>query len=552
MAEELATSEQILAQARERYAHNAWQDAYELLTGVDRFAPLSEPDLWLLAWCCGLAGHDDEMLLTLERIYQAHAEGGDPLRAARAAFWLGFRKLGMGDASQASGWLVRAERMIERAGCDCVESGYLLLPRARRHFRAGDYAAALQAATEAERIGERFGDGDLQTFGRHLQGRVLLRQGEVESGLKLLDEAMLSVTTGELSPSIRGLIYCSAIDSCQTVFALDRARQWTQALGRWCDAQPQLITFTGACMVSRAEILLLGGEWPAALAEAERAVERFLITYGARATGEARYRQAEVLRLRGELSAAEAIYREVSEGGRDPYPGLALLRLAQGRADLALPGIRRALGDAKEPFQRAQLLPAWIEILLANAAIDEARAASTELESIASRFESELLGALGAHARGSVELAEGNAQAAAASFRNAFRSLRELGAPYFAARARIGLACACQVLGDEDGALLEAQAARAAFLALGAVLDVAAVDALARQASGATSNSAGLSVRELEVLRLVAAGKTNKLIARELCLSEKTIDRHLSNILAKLDVPSRAGATAYAYEHKLL
>ncbi|HKO47826.1 MAG TPA: LuxR C-terminal-related transcriptional regulator [Polyangiaceae bacterium] len=550
IAEPATTS---LSQARELYARNAWHDAAEVLLRASEIAPLPDEDLWRLAWACGLRGRDSEMLLALESIFHRHAEGGNPLSAARAAFWLGFRLLGMGELSSGNGWLARAERLVERAACECAEQGYLLLPEIRRQFAAGNYALAYDAALRAEGLGERFADADLQVFARNFQGRVLLRQGALEAGLKLLDEVMLSVTKGELSPSVCGLIYCSAIDACQSVFALDRARQWTEALSRWCAALPQLITFTGACMVSRAEILQVGGQWLEALAESERATERYLATLGVSATGDARYRHAEIQRLRGELAAAEVSYREAGQWGRDPQPGLALLRLAQGRADTALHAIRRAEGDAREPFRRANLLPALVQILLANGALEEARIASSELDGLGGKFGSELLQSVALHARGSVELAEGKAAAAAATLRRAFQGLQQVGAPYLAAQARVALACACQALGDEDGAMLESQAARVTFHSLGAMLDLVQVDKLSLRAEATVApNAGGLTARELGVLRLVALGKTNKLIARELCLSEKTVDRHLSNILAKLAVPSRAAATAYAYEHDLL
>jgi DNA-binding CsgD family transcriptional regulator len=539
-------------QARALFAQNAWSDAFDALSRLDAASPLAREDLWRLGWCSSLSGRDAEMYRALERIYD-EAEPVDLLAAARAAFWLGFRMLGAGEASRGSGWLVRCERLVDRFGADCVERGYLLIPEVRRRFQAGEYDAAYEAALEAERISERFADDDLRVFARNLQGRVSLRRGELVRGLKLLDEAMLSVTSGQLSPQICGLIYCSAIDSCQAVYALDRAREWTHALGRWCAAQPQLITFTGACMVSRAEILEIGGQWPEALLEAERATDRYLTTIGAHATGEPRYRQAEIQRLRGELAAAEQNYEAASRSGRDPQPGLALLRLGQGRPDVALHSIRRAAGAAREPFQRARLLPALIEISLATGALQEARAASVELDALASAFRSEHLLALALQQRGAVELAEGNPQAAAATLRSAFQCLQVVGAPYAAAQARVTLACACQALGDEDGALLEARAARDVFVSLGAAIDVAQIDALASKATAAAASaSGGLTARELEVLRLVATGKTNKLIATQLCLSEKTVDRHLSNILAKLDVPTRAAATAYAYEHHLL
>jgi DNA-binding CsgD family transcriptional regulator len=543
-----------LAQARDRYAKKAWADAREALLLAEQTAPLALDDLWLLATSAGLSGRDSLQLATYERIYQACAETDEALQAARAAFWLGFRLFAMGEASRASGWHARAERVIERAGPECVEQGYLLIGVVRRNFMAGNYPAAHEAASAAEQIAQRFGDADLCVFARSLQGRVLIRQGELVAGLKLLDEVMLAVTAGELSPVLTGLIYCSSVDTCQSIYAVDRAREWTTALGRWCDAQPQLVTFTGACMTSRAEIMQTSGLWREALAEVDQAEGRHLESIEPRGVAEAHYRRAEIQRLRGDSSAAEESYRQASQGGRDPLPGFALLRLAQGQVELAANAIRRAAGDASDPFKRAKLWPALIEILLAAGATEEARTASGELDEVAQRFGSDLLRALAGHARGSVQLAEGDARAAAATLGIAFRGLQDVGAPYLAAKARVTLACACQALGDEDGAMLEGAAARAVFAELGAAADIAALDALAATVapSPTASNAGGLTARELEVLRLVAGGKTNKLIGRELCLAEKTVDRHLSNILAKLDVPSRAAATAYAYQHKLL
>jgi len=299
----------------------------------------------------------------------------------------------------------------------------------------------------------------------------------------------------------------------------------------------------------------VGGQWPEALVEAQRAAQLFLEALGPSATGEACYRQAEIHRLRGALAEAEARYVEASQNGRDPQPGLALLRLVQGRADAALQALRRALAGATQRIARAKLLPALVEVALANGAVPEAREAADELGDIARIFGTDMLTALWARARGAVELAEGDAATAVASLSTAFAELKRQNAPYLAAQARVLLACAYRVLGDQDGALLEAQAAKRCFEQLGALNDLRALAALQARSSEAPADAPatrGLSVRELEVLKLVASGKTNKLIARELCLSEKTIDRHVSNILTKLGVPSRAAATAYAYENRLI
>jgi DNA-binding NarL/FixJ family response regulator len=297
--------------------------------------------------------------------------------------------------------------------------------------------------------------------------------------------------------------------------------------------------------------LEVGGKWPEALAEAQHAAKLYLESLGAAAAGEAFYRQAEIHRLRGELGDAEARYVDASSSGRDPQPGLSLLRLAQGRIDAALQALRRALSGASLAAARAKLLPALVEAALAAGIPREARSAADELAQLAELFGTDMLQALALRARGAVELAEGDARAAAASLREAFALLQQLNAPYHAAQARLLLACAYQALGDAEGALLEAQAARSCFAQLGAVSDLRALDALLARPAPAPG-ACGLSPRELEVLRLVASGKTNKLIAQELCLSEKTVDRHVSNILTKLDVPSRAAATAHAYENKLI
>lgn len=545
-----AEASAVLARARERFAARAWREAQVAFADADESCCLSVDDLWRWSTAASLTGAEQVGLAVLERIYEGEVTA-DLRVAARAAFWLGFRLAHLGEASRGQGWLARAERCLERLSEPCVEQGYLLLPRVRAQFQAGAFPQALELATRAAALGERFDDLDLAMFARNLQARVLVRLGSLEAGFKLHDESMLAVTRGELSPILTGLVYCAAIDSCQTVFALGRVREWTESLRGWCEAQPQLVTFTGACRTCRAEMLEVDGHWSEALAEAECAAQVFLDTLGPRAAGEAFYRQGEIYRLRGELERAEACYRDASQSGRDPQPGLSLLRLAEGRLDVALPGLRRAIAAASSPGLRAKLLPALSEISVACGELGEARRAAHELEGLATQFQSELLAAQAELARGAVELAEGDARAALASAARASSALAQFEAPYLLARSRLLFACACQVLDDHEGAELEITAARAAFVQLGALPEVKAIDARMSRAVPAASPG-GLSSRELEVLRSIAAGKTNKQIATSLCLSEKTIDRHVSNILAKLDVPSRAAATAFAYENRLI
>jgi DNA-binding CsgD family transcriptional regulator len=383
------------------------------------------------------------------------------------------------------------------------------------------------------------------------QGHALVKQGRTEDGLRLVDETMVAVTTGELSPIVAGIVYCNTIAFCRDVYELRRAREWTGALTRWCEQQPDMVTHQGLCLVHRAELMTLGGAWREALEEAHQVDERF--TRGVlnqRALGHAAYRRAEIHRLRGKFEDAEADYRAASRLGREPQPGLALLRLAQGNRDAAAAAIRRALSETTQGLKRAALLPAYIQIMLAIAAAEEAASACRELEDIAVRQESDALAAMSAYARGAVTLAEGDAPAALMALRGAWQAWQELEAPYEAARARVLTGLACRSLGDEDTAVLELEAARAVFAQLEARPDLAAVDSLTRPA--AQGGPQGLTARELQVLRMVAAGKSNHAIAVDLVLSDHTVRRHLQNIFRKLGVSSRAAATAFAFEHELI
>lgn len=542
-----------LERARERYDRRAWADAFRSLTRADAAAPLGGEDLERLAMCAYLTGRDDAYLQALDRAHRWYAEAQDLARATRCAFWLGLRLMFRGEAGPASGWLGRAQRLLERQDGASVEAGYLLLPTVQRQIDARDWKAACENAERAVQIGEQFGDGDLVAVARHLQGRALLQQGRVAAGIALLDETMVAVVAGDLSPLVTGLVYCSVIDGCQEVCAYGRAREWTCALARWCEEQPEMVAFTGVCQVHRAEIMQRQGAWPAAIEAARTAGERCTQAGNPRAAAAACYQRGEIHRLQGDCAAAEEAYGSASEHGYEPQPGLALLRLAQGQVDAAVASLKRVLSATADPMPRARQLPAYVEIMLAAGELDEAERASCELWQIAECFDTGAPGALGAVAaqsRGAVELARGDARAALVSLRAAWRVWQEVEAPYLAARARVLIALTCRALGDDDGTVLELNAARSIFQQLGARPDLARVDSLI--ARPAMRRAQKLTPRELQVLCLVAAGKTNKAIAAELSLSEKTIDRHVSKIFDKLDVPSRAAATAYAYTHKLI
>lgn len=540
---------QQLARARNLYEQRAWAEARKAFLRADEESPLAADDLERFALASYLVGRDDDYLAALGRAFQAHLDVSQVPRAVRCAFWLGFRLLMRNETGRATGWLSRAGRLLEQERRECAERGYLLLPAVEAQLESGDLEVAFAAAGEAAAIGERCGDADLVACARHQQGRIRLQQGQVDAGLALLDETMLAVTSGRLSPLVTGLMYCSVIDACQRVYAIDRSREWTAALTQWCEAQQEMVAFVGVCRVHRAEVMQIQGAWLEAIEEARRARARAQ-GIDRRATAAAHYQQAEILRLTGEFKAAEEAYRSASLLGLDPQPGFAQLRLAQRRTGMAAAAIRRAADAAADPVSRMRLLPAYVEIMLAAGETGDARSASEELTRIASSFGTVMADAIAAQARGAVELAEGDAQAALRSLRRAVEAWQRIDAPHAAARVRMLMGLACRALGDEDGAALELDAARSAFERLGAKPDLAWADSLRKGAHAGSSH--GLTPRELQVLRQVAAGDTNKAIAARLSLSEKTVDRHVSNIFSKLGVASRAAATAFAYRHELI
>jgi DNA-binding CsgD family transcriptional regulator len=470
---------------------------------------------------------------------------GEPARAARCAFWLGYGLLTNGEFAQGGGWLARAHQLVDAEGVDCVERGYLLIPEAIARFDA-DPHAALEQFVAAGVTAERFRDQDLAAVAHMGQGQAQVALGRCTEALPLLDEAMVAVTADEVSPIVAGIVFCGVIDACQRALEVRRASEWTAALSRWCDAQPDLVPFRGQCLIHRAEVMQLHGDWQDAIEEARRACDSLR---GAPALGDAIYRKAELHRLRGERQAAEDAYREATQAGRQPQPGLALLRLAQGQVDVAVTAIRRVMGETLDTMARARILGPVVEILLVAGDVDEARAAADELVTIADAVGSAFPRALALHATGAVSLAEGDPNGALISLRRAWASWRDLATPYEAAKARVLIGLGCRAVGDEDTAKMELDAARLGFESLGAAPDVVVVEGLLR--FRAAPSQGGLTSREIEVLALVARGSTNREIAAALIISEHTVARHVQNIFTKLGVTSRTAAASFAHEHRL-
>jgi DNA-binding CsgD family transcriptional regulator len=535
-----------LVRARETYEQGDWARAFAAWSTLDP-ATLTDDDLSGLAIAAYLVGRRDDSVRALQRCFQLRMELGRTTGAVRCAFWLGLVCANAGERAVAGGWTARAQHLLDGFSGDVVERGYLRILQMFGHIARGEFAAVAGCAADVTDYGRRFAEPDLLAMGLSSQGRVLLYQGAVPEGLALFDEAMIGITAGEVSAPFAGEIYCSMIEACQEVGDLGRAAEWTSALTRWCDGQPGLLTFTGQCAVHRGQIMRLRGAYDHALDEFAAACTRYIALGIPRAAGLADTERGDVLRLLGRYHEAEIAYESASGHGFEPQPGLAMLWLARGRTDAARAAIVRVLAETEIAAQRHRILAAAVEIQIAAGDLERARDAANELQELAHRFNCSALQAMAAHAAGRLELETGDAAGALPYLRKAMQQWRELECPYEAARAQVLVGRACATLGDTDSSTRHLDGARRVFEELGtapALNDVT-------QLSKPKHTPDGLTAREIEVLRLVAAGKSNTQIAAALVLSERTVARHLSNIFTKINVPSRTAAAAYAYEQGL-
>jgi DNA-binding CsgD family transcriptional regulator/tetratricopeptide (TPR) repeat protein len=530
-----------VARAREYFLHRVWKEACDgFLASRDE---LGADDLEQLAVSAYLVGRNAESDDAWRLAYRRHVDEGDVGGAIRCAFWLGFRMVNAFERTEANAWIARLDRLVTAVPDDSMAHARFDYLTGLRAAFEGDLGTAAWDLERAAAAATRHGDEELAALARLSLGRVRIFLGEIRTGVRLLDDAMHVVGSEPISPIAVGDSYCTAIDACHDLHDVRRGQAWTDGLTRWCDQQPDLVPFAGVCQVHRAEFLQVKGAWVEAMAQAGLAKERLERPFRQLAYGAAVYQQGELHRLLGEFDKAEACYRGASTAGRDPQPGLALLRLRQRRTGEAAQAIHRALSEAGGPVGRSLLLAAYVEIMLASDRLAEAKTAASELADVATSLESAILAAAARRAAGWVKLAEDDARDALADLRRASDGFRELDAPYEVACTALLIGTARAALGDAEGAALEFEAARATFERLGARPDLSRVPG---------QTGAGLTGRELQVLRLVAQGATNRSIGTALGLSERTVDRHVSNIFAKLGVSSRAAATAAAYRSELI
>jgi class 3 adenylate cyclase len=459
--------------ARAAAARMAWRASYEAYSGIDR-SELTPADLETFGDAAWWSGKLDEAIKQRERSYAGYSAAGDKLSAARLALTLSWDHEGRAAYSVAQGWFATAERLLEGQP-ESVEHGRVLLMHAFTALMAeGDLAKSIELFDGTHELGERIGDRDVQVLALAGKARALVMTGDVEKGLALHDEASVAAVCGELKPFATGMVYCMAISSCHDVGDVRRAAEWTEAANRWCD-EADVSGFPGTCRLHRAEIMRIRGDWPAAERQAVEACEE-LSDFDRSITAGGYYEVGEIRRRLGDFAGAEEAYATANEWGRNPQPGLALLRLAEGKVDSAVAGITSALADVEAPLYRLRALPARVEIAIAAGDLRTAREAAEELESIVDSYKigERRAPAFDANvhvATGRIKLAEKDWDGAARCLRRARDEWQQVGAPYETALARMLLGVAIRRGGDELGATVELEGALATFERLGAKVD---------------------------------------------------------------------------------
>ncbi len=538
-----------LAVAREALACCDWEAAYRATSSGPPPGADQEPAAdWLdvLADAAWWLGRLDECIEAREGAYAIYDELGDRRNAGQCAVWLYEHYCFKARPAIAGGWLRRARNALEEES-ESAEYGALRLREAETAHGKGDLEASAEAAREVVVLSRRLRSTDLEAEALQTLARVLIDGGDPVEGLATLDEAMLFAVEGRLRPYSTGKVYCSLISACEALGDIRRAAEWSEATAHWAERHPFAV-FPGLCRVHVASALRARGEWDAAEQQAVRACGE-LATLNVTNAAAAYAEIGEIRRRIGDLDGAEDAFRTAERLSGQPQSGLALLRLAQGNVDAAVAVIARALEEITwDRLGRARLLPARVQIAIAADDLPGAAAALEELDSIAADFSSPAMVAAALSARGRLQLASDD-RSACATLRQAADHWSELGVPHELATARMLQGAACRQAGDLDGASASFEAAGALFEHLGAGLDIRDLRDIS---SLVTELPAGLTGREVEVLRLVASGKTNKEIAAKLSLSDKTVARHLSNIFTKIDVTTRSAATAFAFAHHIV
>jgi DNA-binding NarL/FixJ family response regulator len=522
-------------------ANHRWEDAYQLLAAADDAGALGPKDIEGLAEAAGWSGRPSECICAWERIHALQARAGDHRAAARAASELSRRCWDRATPAIARGWLRRAERHLAGDG-DCVEQVIVSNRRAYLLLRSGAARAALEQSASAQQIAGRCDAREPLLVAMHLHGQALLKLGELDRGMDLIDEVCAAAVGGELGPESAGLIYCWTMAACRDLGDYEREAQLTDATTRWCEDN-RIAAFPGVCRIHRAEIFRLKGALDLAEAEAAAAAQD-MSRYSLFQTGNALSEMGTVRLRRGDLAGADEAFARAHEFGASTEPGRALLLLARGDRAAATAAISRGLArDPGDLLTRALLLPAQVEIALAVADLLLAADASRELGVLAVKIGRPGIAAEAATARGAVLLAQQKPAAAGRALMAALDLWMGVGAPYEAARTRALLSRAHRAEGDRDAARLELDAACQVFRRIGAVRDAGLAEYELAQLD--RRMPAGLTSRQLDVAELIASGLSNRDIAQRMFISDRTAEYHVRQIMTRLGVDSRSQIAAW-------
>jgi LuxR family maltose regulon positive regulatory protein len=523
-------------------ARGSWGEALEHFH-ADENAPEALEGIGIAQWWLDDA---DATLAARERAYRLYRASGDPIGAARVASALAWDSVLFGGRTAvARGWLERAARLLADEPT-CSEHAWLAVREAEVALNAGAPEVARVAAQRAISLGEELGTEDVQFVGRSLEGVALVQQGAVAEGMRRLDESAAAATAGEIDDLMwTSKVCCNLISACESVGDVERATQWCHEMKEFAQRW-ELRTLFNVCRTQYAAVLLQQGTWNEAEEELTAAIG--VLRSGRRAAlVEGTARLGELRRRQGRLDEARSLFGQ-SELHSVARMGAIELALDEDDAAAALALAERLerATDANRCLARVDVLLLLARAAVAAGRMDVAAAAVEELERVAGVVGTNGARAASAWAAGILALAGGDMETASRRLEDAVDLYGLALAPYERAHARLALSRALRALGTTDRARVEADRAHAAFQKLNARRDAAEAAEVLRLLEPATRPAGPLTKRELEVIALVADGRSNREIAERLVVSEHTVHRHVANILRKLGEPTRAAAAARA------
>ena len=538
MVTHVETHSELLLAARTAHGRRDWHASYEAFTRAGQDTPLGTDDLDAMSTAAWRLGRGKESLRVAERVF-AQLARTDPPSAAMKAVDLALAWVTRGDLNIGQGWMNRARRLLDGTA-EGPTHGYLAYLDAVAAAITGDAQALAEQARVLREMRARLESPAVTALCHVAEALAAIGEARMTEAYGLIDEAMLPVLADQVPIDWAADIYCVVLNQCHRLADLPRMRAWTQSMERWCNDFAASANYGGVCDVHRLQLSAATDDYGLLEHRLVRA-SRELEEVNSWAAGEGYYQLGEVRRLRGDADGAFAAFSRARALGVEPQPGEALLRCAIGHSDTAWTELRVALAG-EDRLGRMRLLRGAVEVALARNSLDEAERHCSELESGAEAFGTPGFRAWAAHARGALLVQQGRYGEALDALEAALREYRIQQSRYDTAQVYDWMAVAHKALGDDELAAADSATAENIYAQLG----VEPAPVCGQRTPG------GLTKREIDILRRVAGGATNKQVAEQICISEKTVSRHLANIYGKLGVSSRTAAVAWAHTNNLL